>query len=295
MPDRPRRTLDCRGRRLVLGERLLLFGIVNVTPDSFYDGGRYAGTDAAVAHAERLAGEGADAIDVGGQSTRPGPHEEISAHEEIARVRPVVERLAARLSVPISIDTFRPEVARAALEAGAHLVNDVHGFQREPEMARVVAEHRCPAIVMHFDPAFSGAAGDAMARVRGYFARSLAIAAEAGVAPDQIVLDPGIGFAKTADESLELIGRIGELRELGFPLLLGASRKSPIGRILGVPPEERLEGTLATTVLAALQGVDFVRVHDVLANLRAARVAEAILARSRPATAPPAAAGAGAS
>ncbi len=278
------RPLDCRGRPLALGERILFVGILNVTPDSFYDGGRFTAPDAAVRQAERLVAEGADAIDLGAQSTRPG-HAEISAEEEMARVLPALESLMPALPVPISVDTYRPEVARAALAAGAHLINDVRGFQGDPAMAEVVAEYGCPVILMHFDRSFSATAGDAVGRLKDYFARSLRIADRARVARDRIVLDPGIGFAKTAAESLEIMGRLDELRVLGFPILLGASRKSALGHVLGLPPEERLEGTLATTVLAVAQGVALVRVHDVLANLRAARVAEAVLAR-RPASAP---------
>jgi dihydropteroate synthase len=276
------RFLDCRGRRLALGRETLLAGIVNVTPDSFYDGGQFATTESAVGQGRRLAAEGAALLDVGGQSTRPGAREEIGAAEEIARVLPVVEQLAAALAVPISIDTHRPEVARAALAAGAHLVNDVHGFQGEAAMAGVVAEFGCPVILMHWDRGFSAAPGDAIEKIKGYFARSLALARAAGVAAAGIILDPGIGFAKTAEESLEIIGRIGELRSLGYPLLLGASRKSSLGHALGgLPPEERLEATLATTVLAVMAGVEFVRVHEVRPNLRAARTAEAVLRAQR--------------
>jgi dihydropteroate synthase len=274
------RTLDCRGRSLALGVEAQFVGIVNATPDSFFDGGRFTSAETAAAQAARLVAEGAAAVDLGGQSTRPG-HAEVSAQEEIARVRPLLERIIAAVSVPVSIDTYKPAVARAALEAGAHWVNDVRGFQGDPDMARIVAEYGCPAILMHNDPGFVGAAGDSTDKIKRFFDRSLEIAAAAGVPPERIILDPGIGFAKTAEQSLEILARLNELREWGFPLLLGASRKSAIGQVLGLPPEERLEATLATTVLAVCQGVELLRVHDVMANLRAARVAEAVLRKRK--------------
>ncbi|HEX3731002.1 MAG TPA: dihydropteroate synthase [Opitutaceae bacterium] len=271
------RALECRGRRLDLGGGTALFGILNVSPDSFYDGGRFDEPAAALEQAWRLVREGAAAIDVGGQSTRPG-HAEVPAEEEIARVRPLIEALVRELPLPVSIDTYKPEVARAALAAGAHLLNDVRGFQADPGMARVAAEHGCPAILMHWEADFPAERGDLLRRIERYFARSLEIARAAGVGAERIILDPGIGFAKTAEQSLEIMARVGELRGLGCPLMLGASMKSVIGRALGLPEAaDRLEGTLATTVLAVAQGVACLRVHDVRANLRAARMAEAVL------------------
>jgi len=235
-----------------------------------------------VRQAGLMVGEGAAAIDLGGQSTRPGSQDELSAADEIARVVPVLERLVPALAVPISIDTHKPAVALAALAAGAHLVNDVHGFQGDPAMAAVVAEYGCPVILMHWDRGFAAEPGDAIEKIKRYFARSLAIARAAGIADERIILDPGIGFAKAPTQSLEIAGRIGELKSLGYPLLLGISRKSAIGHALGgLPPGERLEGTLATTVLAAAEEIEFVRVHDVLANFRAARTAEAVLRAKR--------------
>ena len=229
-----------------------------------------------------MVGEGAAAIDLGGQSTRPGSRDELSAADEIARVVPVLERLVPAVAVPVSIDTFQPAVALAALAAGAHLVNDVHGFQGDPAMAAVVAEYGCPVILMHWDRAFAAEPGDAIEKIKRYFERSLAIARAAGIPDERIILDPGIGFAKAPAQSLEITGRIGELKSLGFPLLLGISRKSALGHALGgLPPAERLEGTLATTVLAAAEEVEFVRVHDVRANFRAARTAEAVLRAKR--------------
>ncbi|HVW20308.1 MAG TPA: dihydropteroate synthase [Opitutaceae bacterium] len=271
------RALDCRGRPLSLGGAAALFGILNLSPDSFYDGGRVGGPEAALEQGRRLAREGAAAIDVGGQSTRPG-HAEVSAAEETARVRPVVEALAAELEIPVSVDTYKPEVAWAALAAGAHLLNDVRGFQGDPAMAQVAAEFGCPVILMHWEAGFAAAPGDPLPRLGRYFARSLELARAAGVPAGRIILDPGIGFAKTGEQSLEIMARLGELRSLGCPLMLGASMKSVIGRALGLPePADRLEGTLATTVLAVSQGVECLRVHDVQANLRAARMAEAVL------------------
>jgi dihydropteroate synthase len=276
------RILDCRGRPLGIGGETRLFGILNVTPDSFFDGGRFATEDAAAKQALRMVDEGAAAIDLGGQSTRPGARVDLSAAAEIERVLPVLERLVRELAVPISVDTYKPDVARAALAAGANLINDVRGFQDDPAMATVVAEFGCPVILMHWDRGFETEPGDSIEKIKRYFDRSLAIAKAAGVPEERIVLDPGIGFAKTPAQSLEITGRIGELKTLGLPLLLGISRKSSIGHALGgVPPEDRLEGTLATTVLAVVEGIDFVRVHDVLANFRAARTAEAVLRAKR--------------
>lgn len=277
--DAPR-TMPCRERQIVIGGDPVMVGILNLTPDSFHDGGKFIAPEAALAHAGRLAAEGAAVIDVGGQSTRPG-HREITAEEEIARVAPVIARLAAQERVPISVDTYKPAVARAALDAGAHLLNDVYGLQRDPELARVAAEFGCPVIVMHHDAAFRETAGATIERIGAFFQRSLTIAARAGIAPERVILDPGIGFAKTDAQNLEILGRLSELKTLGCPLLLGASRKSVIGHLLALPSEERLEGTLAVTALAVWQGVEFIRVHDVRANLRAAKTARAIRRFSR--------------
>lgn len=273
----PARSIDCLGRQVILGAETALVGILNLSPESFYDGGRFADPEAALKQAARLAGEGAAMIDLGAQSTRPG-HAEIAPEEEIARLEPVLRRLPAAVPVPISVDTYKPAVARAALAAGAHLVNDVRGFQGDPGMARVVAERGCPAVLMHWEREFPSGEGDVIERIRRYFERSLELAAAAGVGQGRIILDPGIGFAKTHAQSLEIMARLAELRGLGCPLMLGASMKSSIGHALGLAePADRAEGTLATTVLAVAQGVEMVRVHEVRANLRAARMAEAIL------------------
>ncbi|MDO8540674.1 MAG: dihydropteroate synthase [Opitutaceae bacterium] len=270
------RLLPCRDRQIVVGGEPLIVGVLNVTPDSFFDGGKFTVLESALAQAQRMVIDGAAMLDIGGQSTRPG-HEEISDEEEIARVIPVLEAFAPRSSVPLSIDTYKPAVARAALRAGAHVLNDIHGLQRSPELAEVAAEFGCPVIVMHNDVAFPEFAGDPIQSIKRFFAASLEIAARSGISRERVILDPGIGFAKTPEQNLAIMGRLAELKCVGCPLLLGASRKSTIGRVLGgLPPEERLEGTLATTVLAVWQEVDFIRVHDVQANLRAAQMAYAI-------------------
>lgn len=271
--------LCCRDRTLRLGGEPSIVGILNVTPDSFFDGGKFAAHAAAIVQADRMLSEGAVMLDVGGQSTRPG-HEEISAKEEVTRIVPVISALAGRVAVPISIDTYKPVVARAALTAGAHVLNDIHGLQRSPELADLAAEFGCPVIVMHHDAAFRGTCGGTLERMKSFFDRSLAIAARAGITRTQIILDPGIGFAKTPEQNLELLGRLAELRSFGCPLLVGASRKSVIAHVLSLPVEERLEGTLAITALSVWQGVDLIRVHDVCANVRAARMARAIRAAS---------------
>lgn len=253
-----------------------VMGILNVTPDSFFDGGRWAAPAEAAAQARRMEAEGAEVIDLGGQSTRPG-YAEISAEEEIARVVPALAAILPAVRIPVSIDTYKPAVARAALQAGAQWVNEVHGFQGEGDMAAVVAEFHCPAVLMHCEAGFSTARGDPMEMLARYFVRSLAAAAAAGVDEGQLILDPGIGFHKTPAQSLEILRRLPELRRFGLPLLIGVSRKSFIGQVLGGDPADRLEGTLAATVLAVQQGVEYVRVHDVAANVRAVRMTQAIL------------------
>jgi dihydropteroate synthase len=255
-------------------------GVLNVTPDSFSDGGRFLDPGAAVEHALRLAAEGADLVDVGGESTRPGAPE-VSEAEELRRVIPVIERLvAARFPLPISVDTSKPAVARAALDAGAALVNDVRALA-DPEMARAVADSGAPVVLMHMrgtprDMRERATYLDVMGEVRAELVAAMARAEAAGVRRERIVLDPGIGFAKTAEQSLEVLARLPELLSLGRPLLVGPSRKSFIGAITGAPPEDRLAGTLAAVTAAVLGGATFVRVHDVAASRQAARVAAAL-------------------
>lgn len=249
-------------------------GIVNATPDSFSDGGRHFGGEAALAGALAQVGAGADFIDVGAESTRPGA-EEIDAGEEWHRLEPVLAAFAGKITVPVSVDTYKSEVAAKALTAGASIVNDVHGLQRDPEMAGVVASAGAGLVLMHNSRGERSDA-DIVGRIRHFFGKSLALAKAAGIPADRIVLDPGIGFGKSVAENLAILRRVGELRDLGFPLLLGASRKSVIGAVLDRPVEDRLEGTIATTVAAVVGGVDIVRVHDIDPNLKAARMADAI-------------------
>ncbi len=268
------------GARLFDGPGPFLMGVVNATPDSFSDGGRYLDPGAAVEHALRLAEEGADLVDVGGESTRPGAPA-VPADEEIARVVPVIERLRARgFPLAISVDTSKGAVGRAALAAGADLVNDVTALS-DPDLARACAEAGAPVVLMHTrgtpaDMASRATYGDVVADVGRELQAALARAEAAGVARDRTILDPGIGFAKTAAHSVELLARIDELRALGRPLLVGPSRKSFIGKLTGADVADRLPGTLAAVVACVLAGVELLRVHDVAAARQAARVAAAL-------------------
>ena len=274
------------GARLFEGPGPFLMGVVNATPDSFSDGGRYLDANAAVDRALRLADEGADLVDLGGESTRPGAPP-VPSDEEIRRVVPVVERLKARgFPVPLSVDTCKGAVARAALAAGADLVNDVTGL-RDPELGRAVARAGVPVVLMHMrgtpaDMQAHAAYRDVAAEVAAELREALARAAAAGIADGATVLDPGIGFAKTAEQSIELLARVGELRSLGRPLLVGPSRKSFIGKLTGAPVDARLPGTLAAVAHCVLAGVELLRVHDVAAARQAARVAQAIRDAARP-------------
>ncbi len=276
------RTIPCRDRALVLPDdgTLLLMGIVNVTPDSFSDGGRHDTTAAALAYARALLAEGATILDIGGQSTRPG-YVEVSHDEEIARTIPVIRELVATTDAIVSIDTYQPVVARAALEAGAHILNDIHGLQGPggSALAELAAATGAAVVVMHNDPTLRDLPPDTdpLPHLINWLKTSLAIAARAGLPRERLILDPGIGFGKTHPQNLTILSRLDELHDLGQPILLGASRKSFIAHVLdGIPPAERLEGTLAATTAATLQGVQLHRVHDVAANLRAARLAAAL-------------------
>jgi len=264
------------GRGFVWGQRTYVMGIVNVTPDSFSGDGLAYDVAAAVNQGVRMAREGADIIDVGGESTRPG-FEPIPAEEEARRTVPVIERLVRETDIPISIDTYKADVARAALAAGARLVNDVHGFRpdRIGEVARVAAEFGAPAIAMHNQRGrdFHDVIGD----ITVGLLESLRIAREQGLPQERVIVDPGFNFGWTEEQALEMLRRLGELRALGQPILIGTSRKSTIGVVLGLPVEERLEGTAATVALSIANGADIVRVHDVKEMVRVARMADAVV------------------
>ena len=267
-------TANPLGRLLALG-RPIVMGVLNVTPDSFSDGGRFFDAAVAIEHARRMTADGADILDVGAESTRPyGGATAVSYDEEMRRLEPVLPAIL-ELGVPVSIDTMKAKVAAAALAAGATIVNDVWGLQRDPDMARVVAEHGAPVLVMHnrdtADPAI-----DIMADVRAFFVRSLAIADRAGIAHDNIVLDPGIGFGKTPEQSLIVLARFGELKSFGLPLMIGASRKRFIDKVSPAPPDRRLGGSLAAHLAAVAEGAVIVRTHDVAETAQALKVAAAI-------------------
>ena len=252
-----------------------IMGILNVTPDSFSDGGKWNNLDAALTHAQDMVREGADIVDVGGESTRPG-HIQISEQEEIDRVAPMVEALKARLDVPVSIDTYKANVAKAALAAGADLVNDIWGLKYDGEMAWVIAKSKAACCLMYNkDKAEYENFYEDMLRETAQCAE---LARAAGIPADKIILDPGVGFGKTYEMNLETIHFMERFHRLGYPLLLGTSRKSVIGLTLDLPADQREEGTLATTVMAVMKGFSFVRVHDVRANRRAIQMTEAILA-----------------
>jgi dihydropteroate synthase len=265
---------DWLARLLALG-RPIVMGVLNVTPDSFSDGGRFLDPAAALEQARQMVAQGADILDIGAESTRPyGGAQAVPSAEEMRRLAPVLPA-AVTLGVPVSIDTMKAAVAKWALEAGAAIVNDVWGLQRDSELARIVAETAVPVIIMHnreaADPSI-----DIMADISAFFRRSLEIAALAGIARGNIVLDPGIGFGKTAEQSLTAIARIGELKSFGLPLLVGASRKRFIDKVSPAPPDERLGGSIAAHLLAALGGAAIIRTHDVAETLQALRVAAAI-------------------
>lgn len=268
------RRLNCRGRVLELGRRTLVMGILNATPDSFSDGGRYQDPAAALEHAQRMVEDGADIIDLGGISTRPG-HTEVSEDEEMRRVLPVLEKLAPSIPVPISVDTWRAGVARQALEAGAHIINDQWALRGDPDLAAVVAQYQVPVMLMHNGQ--STHYRDLMTEITAFLREGIETAVRAGLARENIMIDPGIGFAKTYEQNLEVLRRLKELTILGCPILLGTSRKSVIARTLNLPVDQRVEGTGATVALGIACGADIVRVHDVKEMVRVARMSDAIL------------------
>lgn len=267
-------SMNIGGRSFSRHGRTYVVGILNVTPDSFSDGGKWDSPDQALRHVEEMVRAGADIIDIGGESTRPG-YVMISDQEEIERVAPVIEAVKAEFDVPVSLDTYKGTVAKAGISAGADLINDIWGLKSDDKIADVIAESGLPCCLMHNrkDMVYR----DFIQDLTDDFKETLSLAAEAGIERDRIILDPGIGFAKSYKQNLEAIGRLEELKTLGCPVLLGCSRKSVIGLTLDLPVDQRMEGTLATTVVAVMKGCMFVRVHDVKENVRAIKMAEAVL------------------
>lgn len=251
-------------------------GILNVTPDSFSDGGKYTDVEAAFLHAMQMISEGADIIDIGGESTKPG-YTPVSADEQIERVIPVIERIRKESDIPISVDTTSAVVARQALGEGCDLINDIWGLKKDPALAPFLAEVNIPCVIMHNrdNTDYANLLEDVLSELKAACDNAL----NAGVKKEQIIVDPGIGFGKTPDQNLEVLRNLGRFRELGYPVLLGTSRKSVIGVTLNLPVSERLEGTLVTTVMGVISGCGIVRVHDVKENVRAIKMTEAILGK----------------
>jgi len=275
--------LGFRRKTYFLQERTLIMGILNITPDSFSDGGRFFSFEDAVAQGKNLAAEGADLLDVGGESTRPGS-KPLAEDEEIRRVVPVIKELCGQISIPVSVDTRKAKVAARALEAGAEMVNDISALRYDPQMAGVVAAHQVPVVLMHMlgepetmqvDPHYD----DLLGEIHDFFRERIEYAETKGIAPNQIILDPGIGFGKSLEKkhNLILLKNLGAFADLGKPLLVGPSRKAFIGRILDLPPEQREEGTLGAVAVAIWNGVQIVRVHEVARTRGLVRVVDAIV------------------
>ncbi len=269
--------LNCRGYHLPLGERTLVMGILNTTPDSFSDGGRFYDHSMAVEHAKRMVEEGVDIIDIGGESTRPTA-EPLGAEEEMERVLPVLDKLVKELDVPISVDTYKGIVAKEALKLGAHIINDIWGLQADPDIASVVGEYDdVPIVVMHNQQ--GNQYKNMMDDIFTFLKKSVDIAVTAGVRQENIILDPGIGFGKDTDQNLEVMHRLWEFKTLGYPVLLGTSRKSMVGNTLGLPVTDRVEGTAATVAFGITQGVDIIRIHDVKEMARVVKMTDAMVRR----------------
>ena len=266
--------MNIGGREFDIKNHTYIMGILNVTPDSFSDGGKYSRLDDALFHVEEMIDQGMELLDIGGESTRPG-YTLISAEEEIERVVPVIEAVKQRFDVPLSLDTYKAEVAKAGLRAGADMINDIWGLKSDPDMAGVIAKAGVPCVLMHNRK--EADYHHFMEEVIQDLEDTIRIAKNSGIADDKIILDPGIGFGKTYEHNLKMIQSMDRLLVLGYPMLLGASRKSVIGLTLDLPAAERMEGTLVTTIFAMLKGCSFVRVHDIRENVRAVKMAEAIL------------------
>ncbi|RWZ51277.1 dihydropteroate synthase [Halobacillus fulvus] len=269
-------TLTTKEKTYDLATQSLVMGILNITPDSFSDGGQYNSVDAAVAQAVQMEEDGAHIIDIGGESTRPG-HDPVTEKEELDRVLPVIRAVKQKVSLPISIDTYKAEVARQAVEAGASIINDVWGAKKEPEIAEVAANYDVPIILMHNreNKIYNSLIDDMKDDLKG----SIQIARQAGVKDKQIILDPGVGFAKTPEDNLMVMRHLHQFHDLGYPLLLGSSRKSFIGLTLDLPKTERMEGTGATVCYAISQGVQMVRVHDVKPIVRMTKMMDAMIGK----------------
>ncbi|OVE66631.1 MULTISPECIES: dihydropteroate synthase [Clostridium] len=260
-----------------IGERTYIMGILNFTPDSFSDGGKFNDIDVAVKHVKEMIDNGADIIDVGGESTRPG-YEIVSEEEEISRVVPIIKAIKENFDISVSIDTYKAKVAEQAIQAGADLINDIWGFKKDKDMAKVAAKYNVPCCLMHNrdNTEYKNLVEDILNDLK----ECINIAKDAGVKDENIILDPGIGFGKTYEQNLETMNNLERIKNLGYPILLGTSRKSMIGLALNLPVEERIEGTVATTVIGIMKDAcDFVRVHDVLENSRAAKMTDAIVRR----------------
>ncbi|MGE6613946.1 dihydropteroate synthase [Peribacillus sp. NPDC076916] len=268
--------IKCGSFDLDYSNRTLIMGILNVTPDSFSDGGKYNRIDAALKHAERMVNDGADLLDVGGESTRPN-YERISDGEEIERVAPIIEAISRNIEVPISVDTYKSRVAEAAVKAGAHILNDIWGGKADSLMSKVAAEYKVPIILMHNRDNMSY--GHFVRDVLQDLFESIMLVKDAGVKDENIILDPGIGFAKDLNLNLEMMRNLDKLVSLGYPVLLATSRKSMIGHVLDLPPDERMEGTAATICHGIQQGCQMVRVHDVKEMARTAKMMDALLGK----------------
>lgn len=265
-------------KSLIFGKKTYIMGILNVTPDSFSDGGDFVNVEKALEHAKEMIRLGADMIDVGGESTRPG-FQPVSVKEELERVIPMVKRLSEETDTIISVDTTKAEIARAAVENGAHIINDIWGLRQDSRIIQVVAEHQIPIIIMHNQDG-TEYKEDMLDSIKSFLQESIDIALNAGLKKENIILDPGIGFGKTSEQNMQLMANLFSIREMGYPVLLGTSRKSMIGKILDVPPKERGIGTAATTVMGIMQGMDIVRVHDIKESFQAAKVTDAIVRRT---------------
>jgi dihydropteroate synthase len=278
-----RLSLRCRNKTLQIGKSTLIMGVLNVTPDSFSDGGLFMSPEKALEHARELVEAGADIIDVGGESTRPGS-EAVVVDEELNRTIPVIEKLKAEFEseVVISIDTYKSEVAKAALESGAHMVNDISGLNADPYMAEVISHYQAAVVLMHIkgspknmqlNPQYESL----LSEIISYLRKSIEVAEKSGIGSDQIIIDPGIGFGKTAEHSLEILRNLRSFKSLGKPILVGTSRKSFIGHILNLPVNDRVEGTAATVAISIANGADIVRVHDIKQIKRVAQMTDAIV------------------